>query len=120
MSLTWFVGRRYLMARRRQAFISLITVISTLGVAVGVMALVIALAISTGFTTRIQEKIQLLNAHLNILGGPGQLDSRGAGEDPRGSRGGPAGEGLHADRARDRTPERAHDAVGQWWPRCWA
>ena len=70
MSGVLFVGRRYLVARRRQAFISLITVISTLGVAVGVMALVIALAISTGFTTRIQEKIQLLNAHLNILGGP--------------------------------------------------
>lgn len=68
MSLALFVGRRYLLARRRQAFISLITIISTLGVAVGVMALVIALAISTGFTTRIQEKIQLLNAHLNILG----------------------------------------------------
>jgi len=80
MSLTWFVGRRYLMARRRQAFISLITAISTLGVAVGVMALVIALAISTGFTTRIQEKIQLLNAHLNILGGPAQLDSGAQGK----------------------------------------
>jgi lipoprotein-releasing system permease protein len=74
MSVVLFVGRRYLVARRRQAFISLITIISTLGVAVGVMALVIALAISTGFTTRIQEKIQLLNAHLNILTGPEGLD----------------------------------------------
>ena len=76
MSVVFFVGRRYLVARRRQAFISLITVISTLGVAVGVMALVIALAISTGFTTRIQEKIQLLNAHLNILGGTEGLGPR--------------------------------------------
>jgi lipoprotein-releasing system permease protein len=73
MSLALFVGRRYLLAPRKQAFISLITVISVLGVAVGVMALLIALAISTGFTTRIQEKIQLLNAHLNILGGPQEL-----------------------------------------------
>ncbi len=73
MSLATFVGRRYLFARRRQAFISLITLISVAGVAVGVMALIIALAISTGFTTRIQEKIQLLNAHLNILGGPGEM-----------------------------------------------
>jgi lipoprotein-releasing system permease protein len=78
MSVVFFVGRRYLVARRRQAFISLITVISTLGVAVGVMALIIALAISTGFTTRIQEKIQLLNAHLNILGGPEGLSPRDA------------------------------------------
>ncbi|MEW5765687.1 MAG: ABC transporter permease [Acidobacteriota bacterium] len=73
MSLATFVGRRYLFARRRQAFISLITLISVAGVAVGVMALIIALAISTGFTTRIQEKIQLLNAHLNVLGGPGEM-----------------------------------------------
>lgn len=73
MSLAAFVGRRYLLARRRQAFISLITVISVLGVAVGVTALIIALGISTGFTTRIQEKIQLLNAHLNIMGGPEEL-----------------------------------------------
>ena len=73
MSLTTFVGRRYLFARRRQAFISLISVISILGVAVGTMALIIALAISTGFTTRIREKIQLLNADLNILGGPDEL-----------------------------------------------
>lgn len=73
MSLATFVGRRYLFARRRQAFISLITFISVAGVAVGVMALIIALAISTGFTTRIQEKIQLLNAHLNVLGGPGEM-----------------------------------------------
>jgi len=73
MNLTLFVGRRYLLARRKQAFISLITVISILGVAVGVMALIIALGISTGFTQRIREKIQLLNADLNILGGPGEL-----------------------------------------------
>ncbi len=73
MSLTTFVGRRYLFARRRQAFISLITIISILGVTVGVMALIIALGISTGFTTRIQQKIQLLNADLNVLGGPDEI-----------------------------------------------
>ncbi len=73
MSLASFVGFRYLFARRRQAFISLITVISILGIMVGVMALIIALAISTGFTTRIQEKIQLLNADLNVLGGAGEI-----------------------------------------------
>lgn len=73
MNFTLFVGRRYLLARRKQAFVSLITVISVLGVAVGVMALIIALGISTGFTTRIREKIQLLNADLNVMGGPGEL-----------------------------------------------
>ncbi len=73
MSFVSFVGRRYLLHRRKQAFVSLITVISVLGVAVGVMALIIALGISTGFTNRIREKIQLLNSDLNILGGPGEL-----------------------------------------------
>lgn len=73
MSFVAFVGRRYLLHRRKQAFISLITVISVLGVAVGVMALIIALGISTGFTNRIREKIQLLNSDLNVLGGPGEL-----------------------------------------------
>ena len=75
MNLTLFVGRRYLLARRKQAFISLITFISVSGVAVGVMALIVALAISTGFTTRIREKIQLMNADLDVLGGPGELDA---------------------------------------------
>lgn len=73
MSLALFVGRRYLLARRRQAFISLITLISVAGVAVGVMALIVALAVSTGFTTRIREKIQLLNADLNVMGGLGDM-----------------------------------------------
>ncbi|SVD39133.1 uncharacterized protein METZ01_LOCUS391987, partial [marine metagenome] len=43
-----YIALRYLLARRRQAFISLISVISTVGVAVGVMALLIALALMTG------------------------------------------------------------------------
>jgi len=74
MRLSTFVGKRYLFAPRKQTFISLITLISTLGVAVGVMALIVALAISTGFSTRIQEKIQLLNADLNLLGRWGDLN----------------------------------------------
>ena len=50
---------------------------------VGVAALLIALAISTGFSTKIQEKIQLLSAHLNILGrggsmGPAEIKAVGA------------------------------------------
>ena len=44
MSFEWFVVRRYLTARRKQAFISLISGVSILGVGVGVMALIIALA----------------------------------------------------------------------------
>ena len=67
MSLVPFIGRRYLLAPRKQAFVSLITAVSILGVAVGVAALILALAISTGFAVRIREKIQLLSADLNIM-----------------------------------------------------
>ena len=45
----FFIARRYLRAKRKQVVISVITVISVIGVAAGVMALVIALAINTGF-----------------------------------------------------------------------
>lgn len=76
MNLTFFVGRKYLFGRRKQAFIFLITFISVIGVAVGVMALIIALAISSGFTTRIRQKIQLLNADLNIMGGTSELPAQ--------------------------------------------
>jgi ABC-type lipoprotein release transport system permease subunit len=48
MSFAWFIARRYLTARRRQAFISLISAVSIVGVGVGVMAVIIALAPVTG------------------------------------------------------------------------
>ena len=52
-----FVAIRYLLARRKQAFISLISLISTLGVMVGVMALLIALALMTGLQGELRDRI---------------------------------------------------------------
>lgn len=52
-----FVALRYLLARRKQAFISLISFISTLGVAVGVMALLVALALMTGLQGEVRDRI---------------------------------------------------------------
>jgi lipoprotein-releasing system permease protein len=52
-----FVAFRYLLARRRQAFISLISFVSTLGVAVGVLALVVALALMTGLQGEVRNRI---------------------------------------------------------------
>ena len=49
------VALRYLFAKRKQAFISVISLISTLGVTVGVMALVIALALMTGLQGEIRD-----------------------------------------------------------------
>jgi len=62
-----FVARRYLRAKRKQVVISVITAISVIGVAAGVMALVIALAINNGFRTTLQNNLLGLTAHVSIL-----------------------------------------------------
>ena len=63
----YFIARRYLMAKRKQAVISVITVISILGVASGVMALIVALAINNGFRATLQQSLLGATAHLNIV-----------------------------------------------------
>ncbi|MBI1790998.1 MAG: ABC transporter permease [Acidobacteria bacterium] len=63
----FFVARRYLRAKRKQVVISVITVISVLGVAAGVMALVVALAINNGFRNTLQKNLLGVSAHVNIL-----------------------------------------------------
>ena len=62
-----FVALRYLRAKRKQAVISVITVISILGVAAGVMSLVIALAITTGMRTTLQKNLLSVAPHVNLL-----------------------------------------------------
>lgn len=62
-----FVAFRYLRAKRKQAVISVITVISILGVAAGVMSLVVALAITTGFRTTLTKNLLGVSAHVNVL-----------------------------------------------------
>jgi lipoprotein-releasing system permease protein len=66
MGYEWFISLRYLKTRRRQGFISLITVISIAGVAVGVMALIVVLAVMTGFTDSLRDKILGINSHIVI------------------------------------------------------
>jgi lipoprotein-releasing system permease protein len=79
MSYEWFIARRYLTARRKQAFISVITSISTLGITIGVMALIIAIALITGFQDDVQEKILGSTAHVmvNAMEGSGLTDYEG-------------------------------------------
>ncbi|HUU38520.1 MAG TPA: lipoprotein-releasing ABC transporter permease subunit [Candidatus Desulfaltia sp.] len=66
MSYEFFIASRYLKAKRRQAFVSVITLISTLGIAIGVMALVIALALITGFQEDVQDKILGATSHIMV------------------------------------------------------
>ncbi len=65
-SFELFVARRYLRAKRKQAVISVITVISVAGVAAGVMALVVALAINNGFRNTLQRSLLGATAHVTI------------------------------------------------------
>ncbi len=66
MTFELFVALRYLFARRKQAFISLISLISAMGVAVGVMALVIALALMTGLQGELRDRILGATAHVYV------------------------------------------------------
>jgi lipoprotein-releasing system permease protein len=66
MNFELFIAKRYLTAKRKQAFISVITFISTLGITIGVMALIIAIALITGFQADVQDKILGSTAHLMV------------------------------------------------------
>jgi len=66
MSYELFIAKRYLTAKRKQAFISVITFISVLGITIGVMALVIALALITGFQEDVQDKVLGASSHIII------------------------------------------------------
>lgn len=61
------VALRYLTARRKQAFISVISAISMLGVVVGVMALMVALGLMTGLQSEIRSKILGTTAHVSVF-----------------------------------------------------
>jgi len=67
MKYEWFIGLRYLKAKRKQSFISIITFISIAGVTVGVMALIVVLAVMSGFEKTLKEKILGTQAHLVVL-----------------------------------------------------
>ncbi len=62
-----FLGIRYLKAKRKQRFISVITIISVVGVMVGVMALVVVLSVMNGFRSDLMNKILGVNSHVLVL-----------------------------------------------------
>jgi len=64
MSFELFVARRYLTARQKQAFISVISLISVLGVGLGVASLIVVVGVMHGFSTELRDKILGINAHM--------------------------------------------------------
>ncbi len=86
--LPLFIGLRYIRAKRRNHFISFITLISMLGIAVGVTALITVLSVMNGFETELRERILSMTAHATIRAEGGSLAdwravARLAEEDPR-------------------------------------
>ncbi|HIP52895.1 MAG TPA: lipoprotein-releasing ABC transporter permease subunit [Chromatiales bacterium] len=68
-----FVGLRYTRARRRNHFISFISLISTLGIALGVVALIVVLSVMNGFHKEVRERILGMTAHATISAVEGGL-----------------------------------------------
>ena len=66
MKFEWFIARRYLTKGRKNSFISIISMVSILGITIGVAALIIALALINGFQNDIRNRILSSSAHIMI------------------------------------------------------
>jgi lipoprotein-releasing system permease protein len=67
MKYEYFIGLRYLKARRQETFISLITIISILGVMIGVMTLNVVMAVMSGFEETLRDRLLGINAHISVV-----------------------------------------------------
>ena len=67
MSFELFISLRYLRAKRKQIFVSIITFISIAGIFLGVAALIIVLAVMNGFETDLRNKILGINSHIVLM-----------------------------------------------------
>ncbi|MBN2346767.1 MAG: ABC transporter permease [Candidatus Aminicenantes bacterium] len=66
MKFAWFIARRYLTKGRKNSFISIISLVSILGIAIGVAALIIALSLINGFQNDIRDRIVSSSAHVMV------------------------------------------------------
>ncbi|KJR98829.1 MAG: ABC transporter permease [Desulfobulbaceae bacterium BRH_c16a] len=69
-----FIGLRYLKAKHRHGFISLISLISVAGITVGVIALIVVLAVFSGFTDGLRDQILGINSHIIVQRMGGSID----------------------------------------------
>lgn len=74
MRLEFFISWRYLVTKRKEKFIGLISIISILGVAIGVMALIIVISVMSGFDKELREKIVGNVSHITISHASGTMD----------------------------------------------
>ncbi len=77
MSFEFFIGRRYLKAKQKQAFISMITILSIAGVTVGVMALIVVIAVMSGFEADLKSRILGIESHVVLMNQAGPFENYG-------------------------------------------
>ncbi len=75
MAVEFFIAGKYLKAKRKEGFISLITFLSVAGVTVGVMALVVVIAVMSGAETEFRKRILGLEPHILVMNYKGSYDS---------------------------------------------
>jgi lipoprotein-releasing system permease protein len=73
MSFEYFIGGRYLRAKQKETFISLITLLSVAGVTVGVMALIVVIAVMAGFESDLKQRILGVESHIVLMRHDGSL-----------------------------------------------
>jgi lipoprotein-releasing system permease protein len=73
LPVEFYIARKYLLAKRKQTFISIITFISVGGVTVGVTALIIVLAVMSGFERELKERILGATAHIHVTSLDGSI-----------------------------------------------
>lgn len=70
----WMMAMRYLRARKREGFVSVITWFSLLGIAIGVATLIIVMSVMNGFRAELMDRILGLNGHVNVYALSGAMD----------------------------------------------
>ena len=68
------IGLRYTRAKRRNQFVSFISMISMLGIALGVAALIVVLSVMNGFQTELRDRILAVVSHIQISGANGEME----------------------------------------------
>ena len=68
------VGLRYTLARRRNRFIGVNSLVSMIGIAVGVWALIVVLSVMNGFQTEVRTRILGVASHVQLIGDGNRLD----------------------------------------------
>ena len=69
-----WVGRRYVRSRSSNGFVSMISTISMLGIAIAVAVLILVLSVVNGFERELKDRLLAMSAHANIENAAGRLD----------------------------------------------